>query len=67
MEKIGYFLTFLLGVYGGFFSGGYVTTLTATFIGCLNMTFVEAVAITKVLNIFFFSYCYGYFYESRIS
>ncbi|RMD72140.1 MAG: sulfite exporter TauE/SafE family protein, partial [Cyanobacteria bacterium J149] len=48
----GYFLTFLLGVYGGFFSGGYVTTLTATFIGCLNMTFVEAVAITKVLNIF---------------
>lgn len=52
MEKIGYFLTFLLGVYGGFFSGGYVTTLTATFIGCLNMTFVEAVAITKVLNIF---------------
>ncbi|MBF2057563.1 MAG: sulfite exporter TauE/SafE family protein [Cyanobacterium sp. T60_A2020_053] len=50
--KIGYALTFLLGIYGGFFSGGYVTTLTACFIGFLNMTFVEAVAITKVLNIF---------------
>lgn len=50
--KIGYILTFLLGIYGGFFSGGYVTTLTATFVSFLNMTFVEAVAITKVLNIF---------------
>lgn len=50
--KIGYGLTFGLGIYGGFFSGGYVTTLTATFIGFLNMTFMEAVAITKVLNIF---------------
>lgn len=50
--KIGYGLTFLLGIYGGFFSGGYVTTLTAAFIAFLNMTFVEAVAVTKVLNIF---------------
>lgn len=50
--KIGYALTFLLGIYGGFFSGGYVTTLTASFITFLNMTFVEAVAVTKVLNIF---------------
>ncbi len=51
-QKIGYALTFLLGIYGGFFSGGYVTTLTACFIAFLNMTFMEAVAITKVLNIF---------------
>ena len=50
--KIGYGLTFGLGIYGGFFSGGYVTTLTASFIGFFNMTFIEAVAITKVLNIF---------------
>lgn len=50
--KIGYTLTFFLGIYGGFFSGGYVTTLTASFVGFLNMTFVEAVAVTKVLNIF---------------
>jgi len=51
-QKIGYALTFALGIYGGFFSGGYVTTLTACFIAFLNMTFMEAVAITKVLNIF---------------
>jgi uncharacterized protein len=51
-QKIGYVLTFLLGIYGGFFSGGYITTLTASYVGFLNMTFVEAVAITKVLNIF---------------
>ncbi|BAQ65310.1 putative membrane protein YfcA [Geminocystis sp. NIES-3709] len=51
-EKIGYGLTFALGIYGGFFSGGYVTTLTASFVAFLNMTFVEAVAVTKVLNIF---------------
>lgn len=50
--KIGYVLTFFFGIYGGFFSGGYVTTLTASFVGFLNMTFLEAVAVTKVLNIF---------------
>jgi uncharacterized membrane protein YfcA len=51
-QKIGYGLTFALGIYGGFFSGGYVTTLTASYVAFLNMTFVEAVAVTKVLNIF---------------
>jgi uncharacterized protein len=51
-QKIGYVLTFVLGIYGGFFSGGYVTILTASFISFLNMTFLEAVAITKLLNIF---------------
>jgi len=51
-QKIGYLLTFLLGIYGGFFSGGYVTTLTASYVGFFNMTFMEAVAVTKVLNIF---------------
>jgi uncharacterized membrane protein YfcA len=30
-EIIGYTLTFLLGIYGGFFSGGYVTVLTAVY------------------------------------
>jgi uncharacterized membrane protein YfcA len=51
-KRIGYILTLLLGIYGGFFSGGYVTTLTAAYIAFLNMTFLEAVAVTKVLNIF---------------
>ena len=48
----GYAGTFALGIYGGFFSGGYVTLLTAVYIALFNMTFLEAVAITKVINIF---------------
>lgn len=51
-ERVGYGLTFTLGIYGGFFSGGYVTMLTAVYIALFQMTFVEAVAITKLLNIF---------------
>jgi uncharacterized membrane protein YfcA len=48
----GYLVTFLLAVYGGFFSGGYVTMLTAAFVVLFGMTFLQAVATTKVLNIF---------------
>jgi uncharacterized protein len=50
-ELAGYVLTFVLGVYGGFFSGGYVALLTAVFVTLLGMTFLEAIAITKVLNL----------------
>jgi uncharacterized protein len=46
----GYELTFFLGVYGGFFSGGYVTILTAALVALSHMSFIEAVAVTKVLN-----------------
>lgn len=51
-ETAGYSATFLLGVYGGFFSGGYVTLLTAAYVTLFRMTFLEAVAVTKVLNLF---------------
>ena len=51
-ELAGYGLTFVLGVYGGFFSGGYVSLLTAAFVACFGMTFRESVAVTKVLNLF---------------
>ncbi len=47
-----YILTCALGVYGGFFSGGYVTLLTAVFVAFLRHTFLEAVSTTKVLNVF---------------
>lgn len=49
---IGYLLTFLLAVYGGFFSGGYVTMLTASFVVLFGMTFIQGVATTKVINVF---------------
>jgi uncharacterized membrane protein YfcA len=45
----GYAATFLLAIYGGFFSGGYVTMLTATFVLLFGMTFLQAVATTKVI------------------
>jgi len=51
-EMLAYVLTFLLGVYGGFFSGGYVTVLTTVYLVLLRLTFLEAVATTKLINIF---------------
>jgi len=47
-----YIIAFLLGVYGGLYSGGYVTMLTTTLVALYGMTFSEAVATTKVVNIF---------------
>jgi uncharacterized membrane protein YfcA len=51
-RTIGYFATVALGIYGGFFSGGYVTMLTAAYVGFFRMTYVEAIATTKLVNIF---------------
>ncbi len=50
-ETVGYVATFVLGIYGGFFSGGYVALLTAAYVAFFGMTFLEAVAVTKVLNV----------------
>jgi len=47
-----YVLAFLLGVYGGLFSGGYVTVLTAVLVGFAGMHYGEAVASTKLINVF---------------
>jgi len=49
---ITYALTFFLGIYGGLYSGGYVTILTATFVAFFGMTFTESVASTKLINVF---------------
>jgi uncharacterized membrane protein YfcA len=49
---IGYVATFLLAVYGGLFSGGYVTMLTAAFVLFFGLSFLRAVATTKVVNVF---------------
>jgi uncharacterized membrane protein YfcA len=51
-KATGYGTTFLLAVYGGFFSGGYVTMLTAAFVLLFGLTFLQSVATTKVLNVF---------------
>ncbi len=49
---ITFILTFLLGIYGGLYSGGYVTILTAVYVAFFGMTFTEAVAGTKFINVF---------------
>jgi uncharacterized membrane protein YfcA len=51
-EAAGWLLTFVLGIYGGFFSGGYVTLLTAVFVSLFRMSFLQAIATTKVVNVF---------------
>lgn len=45
-------LTFLLGIYGGLYSGGYVTILTAVLVAFFGMTYSESVANTKFINVF---------------
>ena len=49
---IGFALTFLLAIYGGLYSGGYVTVLTASFVAFFSMTYAESIAATKVINVF---------------
>jgi uncharacterized protein len=51
-KATGYFATFILAVYGGFFSGGYVTMLTAVFVLLFGLSFLQSVATTKVINLF---------------
>ncbi len=47
-----YILTFLLAIYGGLYSGGYVTILTVVLIGFFGMTYAESIAGTKLINVF---------------
>ena len=47
-----YVLTFLLAIYGGLYSGGYVTVLTATLVAFAAMSFTQSVAATKFINVF---------------
>jgi uncharacterized protein len=52
VSLVGFALTFILAIYGGLFSGGYVTVLTASFVAFFAMSYAESVAATKVINIF---------------
>ncbi|MGD9631256.1 MAG: sulfite exporter TauE/SafE family protein [Pyrinomonadaceae bacterium] len=52
MPLIGYSAAFLLAIYGGLYSGGYVTILTAAFVAFLGMDYAESVGSTKFVNVF---------------
>ncbi len=43
---------FFLAIYGGYYSGGYMTVMTAVLVAFAGMTFSEAIAGTKFLNLF---------------
>lgn len=45
-------LTFVLAIYGGLYSGGYVTILTAVFIAFSGMTYGQSIGSTKLINVF---------------
>jgi uncharacterized membrane protein YfcA len=43
--------TFVLGIYGGFFSGGYTTLMTFVGVTCFGLTMLESVALMKPVNL----------------
>jgi uncharacterized protein len=49
---VGYIAVFFLAIYGGLYSGGYVTVLTVVLVAFLGMTYTHSIAATKVINIF---------------
>lgn len=53
---------FILGIYGGFFSGGYVTLLSYVLILSFGLNFLQAASITKIFNIFSSSAACAFFY-----
>lgn len=53
---------FILGMYGGFFSGGYVTLLSYALIWILGLNFLQVASITKILNIFSSFVASAFFY-----
>lgn len=51
-RPLGLAVAFLLAIYGGLYSGGYVTILTAAFVAFLGMDYAESVGSTKLVNVF---------------
>jgi hypothetical protein len=47
----GYVGATVLGIYGGFFSGGYTTLMTVLCTVCFSLTMMESVAVTKPVNL----------------
>ena len=48
---LGFVLTFVLGIYGGLFSGGYTTLMTFLGVACFGLRMLESVAIMKPVNL----------------
>jgi len=59
---IGTSAVFVLGVYGGFFSGGYVTLLSYVLVLTFGLSFLQVAFITKIFNIFSSLIACAFFY-----
>lgn len=49
---VGYTAAFLLAIYGGLYSGGYITVLTPVLVAFLGMSYGESIGSTKFINFF---------------
>ena len=61
---LGAFLIFILGIYGGFFSGGYITLQSYILVAIFGLNFIQTAFVTKIFNMIsslvaciFFYYC----------
>jgi uncharacterized protein len=52
LTAVGMAVAFFLAIYGGLYSGGYVTVLTVAFVAFFGMTYGGAIAATKLINVF---------------
>jgi len=48
---LGFVFTFVLGIYGGLFSGGYTTLMTFLGVACFGLRMLESVALMKPVNL----------------
>jgi uncharacterized membrane protein YfcA len=48
----GYAIVLVLAIYGGFYSGGYVTLLTPALVAFFGISYGSSIGVTKVLNVF---------------
>lgn len=60
---IGSLLVFVLGIYGGFFSGGYVTLLSYVLLLVFHLNFLQAAFLTKVFNVFSSAVAFIFFWS----
>ncbi len=64
---VGTLSVLILGIYGGFFSGGYITILSYVLILTFGMNFLQAAFITKIFNVFSsVTACAFFYYHSLI-
>ena len=60
-------LIFLLSIYGGFFSGGYVMLLGYVFISIFGFNFLQTAFVTKILKVFSaLAACVFFYYHNLI-